>query len=176
MRYLSLAVLLLFSNSASPSDDAVLAYGYIHEEKVALYLEKIPFVDHRGRQLYFRKGAPTQALMDMVTYAASHGYEIQLNSAYRTFEHQKELWKKIPHLAAEPGKGGPRSHQTGCAVDIRGTIKEINGIQHKTILYWWLNRFAKKFGFVNNVEGEPWHWTYLGPIESEEDPIEIGGE
>lgn len=149
------------------------ATGVVHGEEIHFDIERIPFRDRGGHELWLRRGKPAEAFLDMVSYAAAHGYEIRLNSAYRTYDHQMRLWKRMPDLAGEPGKGGHRTHQTGCSIDIDGTIRVIDGVEHKTILFWWLNRFAKKFGFVNDVPSEPWHWTYMGPLDEQ---MEVGGD
>lgn len=151
-----------------------IAQGVVYGNKVSLHLERLPFKNRRGESLWLRKGKPTEYFLDMVAYALSHGYEIKLNSAYRTYEHQMRLWKQMPDIAGQPGHGGWRTHQTGCSIDISGTIKEINGVQHKTILYWWLKRFGPQFHFYNTVDDEPWHWTYMGPVDDEE--LEVGGD
>lgn len=147
--------------------------GVVRGDLKTFEVERIPFRSRGDKPLWMRKGKPAEAFRDMVAYAMSHGYEIRLNSAYRTYRHQMKLWRRMPHLAGEPGMGGYRTHQTGCSIDISGTLREYHGEDRKTMLYWWLKRFAKKFNFVNDVPSEPWHWTYMGPLD---DPMEVGGE
>lgn len=161
-----------FVGSISPK--SIAATGAVYGKEVNFELERIPLRDMKDRPLWFRKGKPAEALLDMIAYANSHGYEIKINSAYRTHKHQKELWLRMPDIAGKPGEGGWRTHQTGCAVDISGTIKEVDGEMRKTILFWWLNRFGHKFHFYNTIPNEPWHWTYMGPIDDED--IEVGGD
>jgi LAS superfamily LD-carboxypeptidase LdcB len=36
----------------------------------------------------------------------------------------------------------------------------VNG--YGTAAYRWLANNARRYGFVNDVRGESWHWTYRG--------------
>ncbi|MEN9799809.1 MAG: hypothetical protein RL653_3506, partial [Pseudomonadota bacterium] len=54
-------------------------------------------------------------------------------------------------LAARPGYS---NHQMGLSVDLGG----IGG--YGTRAYNWLKQNASRYGFVNDVGGEFWHWTY----------------
>lgn len=162
-----------------------LAYG----EPVEFKIRPIPFQDRRGDTLWLQPDAANDFL-DLVELANAHGYEIKLNSAYRTKEHQMRLWKQMPDVAANPMNNGERTHQTGVSVDIAGTARFFSwaevekweqennkrmdvshcmqvegGYECPTMLYWWLNRFAKKFNFENDVPSERWHWTYTGPMK-----------
>lgn len=147
--------------------------SWVRGHKGTIEVERLPIVSAKnGRPFWLREGEVAEAFRDMVAYALTHGYEIRLNSAYRTMAEQRKLKRLFPKLAGTPGAGGRRTHQTGCSVDITGTVKEIKGVEHRTMLYWWLKRFSKQFNFVNDMPNEPWHWTYVGPIEGER---EIGG-
>lgn len=151
---------------------------------------EIPFKDRRGNRLWLQPSA-AESFMDMVEMATAHGYEVKLNSAYRTRAHQMRLWRRMPDIAAHPMTGGKRTHQMGFSVDIAGTerlftwsyLKKYKskygksiktghcrlvdqGYKCPTLLYWWLNRFAARFNFVNDVEGERWHWTYVGEADT----------
>ncbi|PZR03768.1 MAG: hypothetical protein DI536_35485 [Archangium gephyra] len=55
------------------------------------------------------------------------------------------------NLAARPGYS---NHQGGTAVDVA------TGGSYSSKAYKWLARNARQYGFVNDVRGEPWHWTY----------------
>lgn len=167
--------LLLSQHAHTSGAEHKVATAYVHQQKHFIELERIPLRDSSGHKVWFRSGKPAEALRDMIAYAASHGYEIKLNSSYRTYEHQARLWRKMPDLAGRPGHGGWRTHQTGCSIDISGTLRLVNGETRKTILFWWLKRFGKKFHFYNTIEHEPWHWTYLGPID-DESVVEVGGD
>ena len=60
-------------------------------------------------------------------------------------------WAKKPGhpLTASPGYS---NHGNGLAVDI-----------HPGAIQSWLKSNAGRFGWVNDVPSEPWHWSYLNP-------------
>ena len=60
-------------------------------------------------------------------------------------------WAKKPGrpLTASPGYS---NHGNGLAVDI-----------HPAAIQSWLKGNASRFGWVNDVPSEPWHWSYLNP-------------
>ena len=60
-------------------------------------------------------------------------------------------WAKKPGrpLTASPGYS---NHGNGLAVDI-----------HPAAIQSWLKSNASRFGWVNDVPSEPWHWSYLNP-------------
>jgi peptidoglycan hydrolase-like protein with peptidoglycan-binding domain len=86
------------------------------------------------------------------------GINLSVNSGFRTMAEQQELYRKYlngtGNLAAKPGYS---NHQNGISADVGG----ING--YGTAAYKWLQNNAGKYGFVNDVKGEFWHWTYRGP-------------
>jgi LAS superfamily LD-carboxypeptidase LdcB len=55
------------------------------------------------------------------------------------------------NLAARPGYS---NHQGGVSMDIGG----VNG--YGTSACRWLQANASRYGFVNDVAGESWHWTF----------------
>lgn len=182
---LTLALLSMHGDPEQPR--CVDAEGVVEGQTIRFRLSKLPFRDRAGHALWLRPAAAS-SLLELVEKANRSGFEIDLNSAYRTTEQQLYLWHKKPGIAGHPMRGGERTHQTGFAVDISGTERnytwsDIQGWErlHKrkmqlkhcrkekwgyscpTMLYWWLVRSAPRFGFKNNVPGERWHWTYLGP-------------
>jgi LAS superfamily LD-carboxypeptidase LdcB len=70
---------------------------------------------------------------------------------------QQALYRKYlngtGNLAAKPGYS---NHQNGISVDIGG----ING--YGTKAFKWMQQNAGRYGFINDVRGEFWHWTYRG--------------
>ena len=96
---------------------------------------------------------------EMSAAAAKDGFYLKVLSSYRTHSEQVIMKRKRGELAAPAGWS---SHQKGLSVDIHGTTRIFNGKKNRTILYWWLVRNARKFGFYNDVEKETWHWTYYG--------------
>lgn len=86
------------------------------------------------------------------------GVNLSVNSAFRTMAEQQVLYRKYlngtGNLAAKPGYS---THQNGISVDIGGV--NVYG----TNAFKWLAKNAGRYGFVNDVKGEFWHWTYRGP-------------
>jgi peptidoglycan hydrolase-like protein with peptidoglycan-binding domain len=82
------------------------------------------------------------------------GINLSPVSGFRTMAEQKRLYALYKagrgNLAARPGYS---NHQGGVSVDI-----STGGYSSRT--YKWLARNARQYGFVNDVRGEPWHWTY----------------
>ncbi|MFN7135837.1 MAG: D-alanyl-D-alanine carboxypeptidase family protein, partial [Myxococcales bacterium] len=84
---------------------------------------------------------------------------VRLNpvSGFRTMAQQQHLWNLYRsgrgNLAARPGYS---NHQMGLSVDVT-----TNG-SYNSAAYRWLARNARRYGFVNDVRGEPWHWTFRG--------------
>jgi hypothetical protein len=84
--------------------------------------------------------------------ARTAGVDLHVNSGYRTYAEQAQLYRDYRNgtgnLAAPPGKS---THGIGLSADI--------DVTSPTTLAW-LRHNAGTFGFVNDVPGEPWHWTY----------------
>lgn len=77
-------------------------------------------------------------------------------SGFRTMAQQKALYAAYRaghgNLAARPGYS---NHQGGLSADISVG-------SYGSAAYRWLASHARAYGFVNDVRGEPWHWTYRG--------------
>lgn len=78
-------------------------------------------------------------------------------SGFRTMAQQRALYAAYRagrgNLAARPGYS---NHQGGRSVDV-----STNG-SYSSAAYKWLARHGRAYGFVNDVRGEPWHWTFRG--------------
>jgi LAS superfamily LD-carboxypeptidase LdcB len=87
--------------------------------------------------------------------AARAGINLTVNSGYRTMAQQRYLYNLYisgrGNLAARPGYS---NHQGGISADI-STPGGYGGAQYR-----WLAANARRYGFINDVRGEPWHWTY----------------
>jgi LAS superfamily LD-carboxypeptidase LdcB len=94
------------------------------------------------------------AFLRMHAAAAAVGVGLQVNSAWRSMEKQRELYASyVAGAGALASKPGYSNHQGGIAVDIQtgGT---------GTAVYRWLEQNAARFGFKRTVVSEPWHWEY----------------
>jgi peptidoglycan hydrolase-like protein with peptidoglycan-binding domain len=90
------------------------------------------------------------ARMDAAARAAGH--DLHVNSGYRTYQEQAALYQAYRNgtgnLAAAPGRS---THGLGLSADI--------GVTDPATLRW-LRSNAARYGFVNDVPSEAWHWTY----------------
>ena len=104
-------------------------------------------------QITLESVAPYFALRDA---AAAANLELAVESGFRTYAHQAQLYdlflKGKGNRAAKPGRS---NHQHGQAFDLN--TLGFDG----TAMYDWLKKNAPRLGFVRAVAGEHWHWEYL---------------
>jgi D-alanyl-D-alanine carboxypeptidase len=129
--------------------------------------------------------AAAKAYREMVAAAQQEGISIVPISGFRSLEDQKYLYFDVKadrnQNAAERAKvsapPGYSEHHTGYAVDIGdGNTPALNLSPDfdKTAAYRWLkdnaNRYSFELSFTKNnrqgVSYEPWHWRYVGDIQS----------
>jgi hypothetical protein len=95
--------------------------------------------------------------LKLIGAAAKKNVIIGLESGFRTFEKQKQLFDgfkaKKPgfNLAAAPGRS---NHQNGKAFDLN--TRGFDG----SPVYDWLKKNGPAFGFIRTVNKEHWHWEY----------------
>ena len=82
-------------------------------------------------------------------YHALTGKNIPVNEAFRSFEDQAALYKKMPGKAAKPGNS---THEYGLAVDINSDVSQ--ELDKMGLL--------RKYGFTTSVGGEKWHLEPIG--------------
>ena len=119
-------------------------------------------------------------LENMLSQARDDGYDIEVTSAFRTFNYQTELL----NTAIDGGntdanlsiaKPGYSEHQLGTAVDLSGGSIDFSGADNAfndTTEAKWLEGHASDYGFIESypkdktdVTGyiyEPWHYRYVG--------------
>ncbi len=93
-----------------------------------------------------------RAFLEMQRAAVAAGVRFSVNDSYRSYDAQVAMAKEKGlygrgGLAAVPGTS---NHGKGLSVDL-----ELNGQAQS-----WMRTNAAKFGFKNDVAGEPWHWTF----------------
>ena len=132
-------------------------------------------IDVFGRQPLLDASA-FKAWQAMQASARENGIQLQIVSAYRSVEYQKDLLLKklqrgetmdeILRVNAAPGFS---EHHSGCALDI--TTPGYTPLEEEfenSAAFKWLNDNAANFGFSmsfprDNAAGmgyEPWHWKY----------------
>lgn len=129
--------------------------GYHAGKPVMVQVERVPGKSGDGGGLYLRTDA-ARAYRDLLEAAAKDGVFLDTKSTFRTLQEQVKLRRLRPRLAAPVGWS---PHQEGRAIDIENAVTR-HGL-HKTSTYWWLKRNAGRFGFVNDVPSESWHWDFV---------------
>ncbi|MEN9649427.1 MAG: hypothetical protein RL094_394 [Candidatus Parcubacteria bacterium] len=115
-------------------------------------------------------------LQQMISSARNQGIDIQVASAYRSFNTQAQLKSsyKVTYGAGTANKfsadQGYSEHQLGTTLDFTtsATGASFDGFE-KTPAYTWLMNNAHSYGFTlsyppNNKYYiyEPWHWRFVG--------------
>ena len=90
----------------------------------------------------------------MAAAAEREGVNLTIISGFRTMASQQYLYNcyrtKRCNGGNKAARPGYSNHQSGLALDIyrgRGVVS-------------WLRRNGRRFGFLETVSGEPWHWEY----------------
>jgi D-alanyl-D-alanine carboxypeptidase len=102
-----------------------------------------------------RLAAPAAAAYgEMAAAARADGISFSVNDSYRSYEQQVDMARRKGlysegGLAARPGTS---QHGLGMAVDL-----DLNGDAQA-----WMRANGARFGFVEDVPREPWHWTFKG--------------
>jgi zinc D-Ala-D-Ala carboxypeptidase len=92
------------------------------------------------------------AFRRMATEAWQAGIDLKVNDGYRSLVDQERLAVQLG-LYRDGGKAavpGTSNHGWGLSVDLDTDDRSRA----------WLRANAASFGFVEDVDGEPWHWTY----------------
>jgi hypothetical protein len=115
-------------------------------------LESIGQGDHR------LSADAAAAFKAMAADARRAGVTLPVSDSYRSLDEQMAMADREGRyaeggLAAEPGTS---AHGWGLAVDL-----DLNTRSSK-----WMRENASKYGFVEDVAREPWHWTYRAPPTS----------
>ena len=105
----------------------------------------------------------------MFNDAKEEGLKLIINTSYRTFEDQEDVYdSSSDEYASRPGFS---EHQTGLALDIVTYDSKEDNFED-TEEFEWLKSNAYKYGFIlrypkdkeylTGYEYEPWHYRYIG--------------
>lgn len=137
-------------SSPAPSGPGTRTTGYVNGRPQSITVSPI------GNGKYLRSDAAA-AFNRMKADAARAGVTLSPVSGFRTMAEQTYLYNLYRsgrgNLAARPGYS---NHQGGISVDVS------TGGSYNSAAYRWLAANGRRYGFVNDVRGEPWHWTYRG--------------
>lgn len=122
--------------------------------------------------------ATATAFEAMVADAATAGYQLQLNSGYRSLEQQQMLYDRFVRdfgeevAAQRVAVPGTSEHQTGLAADVGLVGLPDDQLFGDTQASVWVAANAHRFGFIlryppekSEITGysdEPWHLRYVG--------------
>ncbi|MDD4706476.1 MAG: M15 family metallopeptidase [Bacilli bacterium] len=117
------------------------------------------------------------AFKNLAEEAKISGYTILINSSYRDYNSQKEVWESRKALYgtrqadAFAARAGFSEHQTGYAIDV-ADFYDINDKFGETESFLWMKNNCYNYGFIlrypedkEEITGysyEPWHYRYVG--------------
>ena len=124
-----------------------------------------------------QKGArvAVNAFISMYEAAKKDGYDLVINSSYRSYQDQVDICDTYRDLYGENyvtnfvAKPGFSEHQTGLSFDIGSRnsnvfaeSEEYEWIQENAHKYGFIQRFPEKYEAVTGFRAEPWHYRYVG--------------
>ncbi len=117
------------------------------------------------------------AFLNMFNAAKKEGLTLIINSSYRSYEEQDEVYNDYKSSRGEEyadkiaARAGFSEHQTGMAVDIQ-TYGSTGATFEEFDEFKWLSENAYKYGFIlrypkgkehiTGYEYESWHYRYVG--------------
>jgi D-alanyl-D-alanine carboxypeptidase len=163
-------------NVENPDDIAVLVNKY-YVLPETYEPEVIPVTNADWFSLRPEANAAWQKMQQ--AYRTETGKEINLNSAYRSYQVQDMLFAKalkrkgIAGCVGYNALPGRSEHQLGLAIDIHSTPGTKNSPSFaETTAYEWLQINCSRFGFIlrypkhkthiTDYAFEPWHYRYVG--------------
>ncbi len=115
------------------------------------------------------------AFKEMYRAAEAEGYQLVINSAYRSYQDQVDLvnfyfdaygQEYVDKYVAKPGYS---EHQTGLAFDIGSrnsrtfaNSKEFVWMKDNAYKYGFIMRFDERYEDLTGFRKEPWHYRYVG--------------
>lgn len=117
------------------------------------------------------------ALQEMMAAGRENGYNVKINSSYRSKATQQAIWNEKVNNRIEKGQSkstaeamvgksvaipGTSEHQTGLAVDIKGTKKMYDWLAENSWQYGFILRYPDDKIKITGIVYEPWHFRYVG--------------
>jgi D-alanyl-D-alanine carboxypeptidase len=126
-----------------------------------------------------RKDA-ANALVKMYEAAKKEGYNLVINSGYRSYQKQVETYQSFEnkwggiYAKEHVATPGASEHQTGLGVDLtsESVVNKEKLVFGDTEEYQWVIKNAHKYGYIlrysegtsdiTGIAHEPWHFRYVG--------------
>ena len=117
------------------------------------------------------------AFLSMFNAAKSEDLTLIINSSYRSYEDQEEIYNEYKSSLGEESankiaaKAGFSEHQTGMAIDIQTygssaktfeEFDEFKWLQDNAYKYGFILRYPKGKEYLTGYEYESWHYRYVG--------------
>lgn len=111
----------------------------------------------------------------MMKQAKKQGYQLIINSAYRSYQDQEEIVNTYKELYGDNYvekyvlQAGFSEHQTGLGFDFGSTDSKIfiNSDEYKWMeencyKYGFIHRFKSSYEDITGIKSEAWHYRYVG--------------
>lgn len=117
------------------------------------------------------------AFIKMFKAAKKEDLTLIINSSYRSYEDQKEIYEYYKGLKGESSadkiaaRPGHSEHQTGMSIDIQTygsnidtfeEFDEFKWLQNNAYKYGFILRYPKDKEYLTGYEYESWHYRYVG--------------
>ncbi|MBQ3307475.1 MAG: M15 family metallopeptidase [Bacilli bacterium] len=115
------------------------------------------------------------AFIEMYNKAESEGYQLVINSAYRSYQDQLDIIDTYRNAYGQSyvdkyvARAGFSEHQTGLAFDIGSRnsnifadSKEYEWMLQNAHLFGFVLRYDKRYEDITQFRYEPWHYRYVG--------------
>ncbi len=121
-----------------------------------------------------------QAFKTMQKEAKLKGFDILIDSSYRSYEYQQKVLENcvkidgIEYANTHVAKPGASEHQTGLAIDITvrrnneileftaDTDPEMKWLRHNSYKYGYILRYPECKESITGYSYEHWHYRYVG--------------
>lgn len=158
----------------------------IHEEDEPKDLVKVAIPNAPDNESDLLRKDAADALKNMYDDALKEDMHLVLNSGYRSYQQQKDIYDEYfriydevtaSGLVAEPGVS---EHQLGLGVDLtsQSVLDGERMVFGDTKEYQWVKKNAHRYGFilrypperskVTGTTNEPWHLRYVGKDAAKE--------
>jgi len=149
---------------------------FLNENFIPMKLSQIEsgYIFPGKKDQYFH-GNALEFLTDMLDDAKDEGVDLQIVSAYRSFDEQTAVKSQFTQIYGSGSNTfsadqGYSEHQLGTTVDLTDTTTDGAYLSFaQTTGYEWLLKNAHRYGFILSYpEGntfyifEPWHWRFVG--------------